>query len=182
MPVIRRRGPTIEEMGRPSSGRLFGKYKGEVTNNNDPKKRGRLQVAVQDITDPEGTWAEPCVPFAGDKLGFFAMPPEKTGVWVEFLGGRIDRMVYCGFFWRDGELDAQDYDANRVHLETKSLRIDIMDASDEINIQIKGGGKINIKGSEITLTADSVTQEAGGNKVVFDATAFDVKNSALKVV
>ncbi len=182
MTNIARRGPTLDEMRRPSTGRLFGKYKGIITDNNDPKKRGRLRVKVDGITDATGTWAEPCVPYAGAGLGFFAMPPADTGVWVEFLGGQIKQMVYCGFYWNEGELDGQDYDPERVHLETKSLRIDVMDSSDEVNIQIKNGGSITIKGGEITLKADSVIQDAGGNKVVFDATAFDVKNAALKVV
>lgn len=182
MTNIPARGPTIDEMVRPSKGPLYGKYRGEVTNNDDPKKRGRLRIKVKDITDEEGNWAEPCVPYAGDKIGFFAMPPQTTGVWVEFLGGRIDRMVYCGFFWRDGELGKQDYDVSRVHFETASLRIDVKDADDEVHIQIKNGGSITIKGGEITLKGDSVTHEAAGNKVVLDGTAFDVKNSALKVV
>ncbi|SCY10569.1 hypothetical protein SAMN05216420_102316 [Nitrosospira sp. Nl5] len=176
------RGPTIDEIVRPSTGRLYGKFRGEVTDNDDPNRRGRLRVRVNDLTDTEGNWAEPCVPYAGDGIGFFAIPPVGTGVWVEFLGGRIDRMVYAGFFWRDGELDKQDYDVERVHFETSSLRIDIKDAEDEIHIQIKSGGSITIKGGEITLKADSVTQEAAGHKVVLDATAFDVKNSALKVL
>jgi len=180
---IPERGPTVDELYRPSSGRLYGKYKGEITDRDDRKKRGRLRVKVEGITDDKGIWAEPCVPYAGDGIGFFAMPPKGTGVWIEFLDGRIDRMVHCGFFWRDGELASQDYDPARVHFETGSLRIEIKDASDEITIEIKkNGGSITIKGGEITLKANSVTQEAAGNKVVLDATAFDVKNSALKVV
>lgn len=177
------RGPTIDELVRPSSGRLYGKLRGEITDSNDPKKRGRLRVKVPNLTDEQGIWAEPCVPYAGDGLAFFAMPPAGTGVWVECLGGRIDRFVYCGFFWRDGELDAQDYKHERIHFETASLRLEITDASDEVKIEIKNnGGSITIKGGEITLKGNTITQEAAGNKVVFDATAFDVKNAALKVV
>jgi hypothetical protein len=182
MTTIPRRGPTIDEMVRPSTGALYGKYRGEVTDNDDPKKRGRLRIKVDGLTDAEGNWAEPCVPYAGDGIGFFAMPPDKTGVWVEFLSGRIDRMVYCGFFWREGELNAQDYDVGRVHFETKSLRIDIKDAEDLVEIAIKNGGSITIKGGEITLRADKITHDAAGSKVVLDGTAFDVKNAALKVV
>lgn len=180
---IPERGPTIEELVRPSDGRLFGKYLGDITDRNDREHRGRLRVKVDNITDAKGIWAEPCVPYAGKGIGFFAMPPEKTKVWVEFIGGAIDRMVYCGFLWQPGELDANDYDPARVHFETGSLRIEIDDAADEIKIEIKNnGGLISIKGGEITLKANTVTQEAQGNRVVLDAAAFDVKNSALKVV
>lgn len=183
MTDIPERGPTIDELYRPSSGRLYGKYLGEITSRDDPGRRGRLKVAVENITGPEGRWALPCVPYAGAGIGFFALPPEKTKVWVEFLGGRIDRMVWCGFLWQEGELDSGDYDPARVHLETKSLRLEVIDASDEIRIEIKNnGGSITIRGGEITLKASCVTQEAQGSKVVLDASAFDVKNGALKVV
>ncbi|WP_346836699.1 phage baseplate assembly protein V [Microbulbifer sp. SAOS-129_SWC] len=183
MSDIPNRGPTIDELHRPSSGRLYGKYLGEITDRDDPKKRGRLRIRVDNITDDKGVWAAPCVPYAGDGIGFFALPPKGTKVWVEFLGGRIDRLVYCGFLWQEGELDGQDYDPARVHFETGSLRIEVDDSKDEIRIEIKNnGGSISIKGGEITLKANSVTQEAQGNKVVLDAAAFDVKNAALKVV
>lgn len=180
--TIPSRGPTIDEIHRPPTGRIRGKLRGEITDRVDPNKRGRLRVKVRNITDDKGIWAEPCVPYAGDGIGLFALPPEGTGVWVECLDGRIDRLVYCGFFWKDGELDAQDYDPERVHFETASLRIDIKDSDDEIRIEIKSGGAITIKSGEITLEANSVTLDASGNKVVLDSAAFDVKNAALKVV
>ena len=177
------RGPTIYELYRPSAGRLYGKYLGEITSRDDPGRRGRLKVTVANITGPDGRWALPCVPYAGDSIGFFALPPKGTKVWVEFLGGRIDRMVWCGFLWQEGDLDGGDYDPARVHLETQSLRLEIDDAADQISIEIKnGGGSITIKGGDITLKATSITQEAQGSKAVLDATAFDVKNGALKVV
>lgn len=177
------RGPTIDELYRPSSGRLYGKYLGEIVSRDDRRHIGRLKVTVPNITGPEGRWALPCVPYAGDGIGFFALPPEKTKVWIEFLGGRIDRMVWCGFLWQDGELDSGDYDPARVHFETKSLRLEIDDSADEIRIEIKqGGGSITIKGGDITLKASTVTQEAQGSKTVLDASAFDVKNGALKVM
>ena len=180
---IPNRGPTIDELYRPSSGRLFGKYLGEITDRDDPRKRGRLRIRVDGITDADGIWADPCVPYAGDGIGFFALPPVGTKAWIEFIGGRIDRMVCCGFLWEDGQLDTGDYDPARVHFETEALRIEVTDASDEIRIQIKNnGGEITIKGGEITLKANSITQEAQGNKVVIDAVAFDVKNAALKVL
>ena len=182
MVTISRRGPTIDETQRPSSGRLFGKYKGEVTDNADPNKRGRLKVKVDRITDPDGIWAEPCVPFAGADRAFFALPPKGTGVWVEFLGGSISKLVYSGFYWKDGDLDTADYDPDRLHLQMENFRIDVMPGGDEAVIAVKDAGTITIKNGEITIKGDKVTQDAGGNTVVFDATSFDVKNAALKVV
>jgi hypothetical protein len=182
MTRIPQRGPTIDETVRPTTGPIRTKLRGEVTDNDDPDKLGRLRVKVKTLTDDKGNWAEPCVPFAGAGLAFFALPPVGTGDWIDCLEGRIDRMVYCGFYWKEGELDGQDYKPERVHFETKSLRLEISDADDEIRIEIKGGGAFSIKGNEVTIEASSITQDASGNKVVLDSMAFDVKNAALKVV
>src|SRR5690606_2312186 len=65
----------------------FGKYRGTVVDNADPVKRGRLRVVVPAVLSSTPVWAMPCVPYAGPKLGFYAMPETGTGVWVEFEAG-----------------------------------------------------------------------------------------------
>ena len=48
-------------------------------------------------------WAEPCVPYAGDGVGFFAVPPEKAKVWVEFAEGNPEEPVLAGCYWLNGQ-------------------------------------------------------------------------------
>src|SRR5580704_2029186 len=54
----------------------FGKYRGIVTNNDDPQQIGRIMVQVPDVlgTNPSA-WALPCVPAAGFGSGVFVVPP-----------------------------------------------------------------------------------------------------------
>jgi uncharacterized protein involved in type VI secretion and phage assembly len=64
----------------------FGKYRGVVTDNADPNLRGRIKVRVPAVLGDAQAWALPCVPYAGDKVGFFFLPEPGTAVWVEFEG------------------------------------------------------------------------------------------------
>jgi uncharacterized protein involved in type VI secretion and phage assembly len=79
--------------------KLFGKYRGKVINNVDPEEIGRLLVSVPDVFSESQRWAMPCVPFAGNQSGFFALPPTGANVWVEFERGDIDYPIWCGGFW-----------------------------------------------------------------------------------
>jgi hypothetical protein len=46
--------------------KYYGKYRGTVLNNIDPKLMGRLLVTVPDVLGPvPSSWAVPCVPLAG---------------------------------------------------------------------------------------------------------------------
>ena len=81
------------------NGNLFGKYRGQVINNIDPERIGRLLVSVPDAFSGSTRWAMPCVPFAGKQSGFFALPPPGANVWVEFEHGEVDLPVWTGCFW-----------------------------------------------------------------------------------
>ena len=55
---------------------FFGKYKGTVSDNKDPLMMGRVRAKVLDVLgDHESGWALPAMPFAGQGMGFFAIPP-----------------------------------------------------------------------------------------------------------
>ena len=86
---------------------FFGKYRGKVENNIDPMMLGKIQVSVPAVLG-EGSlsWAMPCVPFAGNGVGFFMIPPVGANVWVEFEGGDIDYPIWSGCFWGVGETPA----------------------------------------------------------------------------
>ncbi|MFM9595534.1 phage baseplate assembly protein V [Streptomyces scabiei] len=81
------------------AGPFYGKYAGKVENNVDPEGRGRVQVSVPDVLPGELCWAEACVPYAGPGVGFFAVPPVKASVWVEFKGGNLNSPILAGAYW-----------------------------------------------------------------------------------
>ncbi len=85
----------------------FGKYRGKVKNNIDPMMLGRVQVNVPAVLgDGSLSWAMPSVPYAGNGVGFFMIPPIAANVWVEFEGGDIDHPIWSGCFWETGEVPA----------------------------------------------------------------------------
>lgn len=83
----------------------FGKYRGTVVNNIDPKMRGRLMLNVPDVLHfVPSTWAEPCVLLAGPTgppMGVYMVPPIGAGVWVEFERGYPDYPIWVGCRWGD---------------------------------------------------------------------------------
>ena len=66
-------------------------------------QRGRVQVAVPAVLGSGRlSWAEACVPYAGDQVGLFAVPPVGANVWVEFEAGDPDHPILAGCFWGAG--------------------------------------------------------------------------------
>lgn len=84
---------------------MYGKYRGTVFNTLDPLKLGRIQAMVPEVLKgiPTG-WAYPCAPVAGLQAGFFSVPPQGSGVWIEFEGGDTSRPIWVGGYW--GTLEA----------------------------------------------------------------------------
>lgn len=86
-------------------GRYYGKYRGIVTNNQDPLMRGRIQAHVPAVLGDVPTgWALPCAPYAGDGSGVYTVPPPGAGVWIEFEAGDVSYPIWSGCWWGDGQL------------------------------------------------------------------------------
>jgi hypothetical protein len=84
--------------------RFYGKYRGFVVNNDDPKKLGRLELMVPSVLGPKVKtgWALPCVPYGGDvNQGFLCIPERGAGVWVEFEEGDLEFPIWVGTFWSE---------------------------------------------------------------------------------
>lgn len=87
-------------MNKQPGRKYYGKYRGVVLNNIDPKQEGRLLVQVPDVAGlVPTTWASPCVPIAGIQNGMVALPMIGSGVWVEFEQGNPKYPIWVGCFW-----------------------------------------------------------------------------------
>ena len=75
--------------------KFFGKYRGVVTNINDPMRMGRIQVPDVLGVVPS-SWALPSVPCNLPKRVASALPKVGAGVWVEFEGGDRNRPIWTG--------------------------------------------------------------------------------------
>ena len=74
------------------------------------------------LGDGRLSWAEPCVPYAGDGVGLFAVPPVGANVWVEFEARRPDvSRSWRGCFWGTARCRAPGLPTTKV-LKTDGSR------------------------------------------------------------
>lgn len=171
-------GDVVESM----EGRFFGKYRGTVHNNVDPTRRGRLQVVVPAVMGTEAVWALPCAPYAGDGVGFFALPEVGTGVWVEFEAGDPSYPIWVGCFWGDGEIAARDAVPAVKFWKTGKVTIRIDDTVGEIVIENSAGSTWKLTPLEISEKSKRIVNKVGVKKTSLTPAAFDVNDGAFTVV
>ncbi len=180
--------------------RRYGKFRGIVTDNVDPLKKGRLRVRVPSVLgEQECDWALPCLPFGGvADQGTFLIPEVGAQVWVEFEEGDISRPIWTGTFWQSGddipaEAAESDEPTTRV-LKTPSghtLRFDDAEGSEKIRLVHPQGAEILIDengtimltdaaGSSLTLdasTGKTVVEDSNGNTLTMDASGTVLEDS-----
>ncbi len=150
---------------------FLGKYRGKVIDNKDPLKRGRLLTNVPAISDHDLTWAEPCTPYAGPKLGWYVIPPVGANIWIEFERGDVDYPIWTGCFWGLDEKegippDAQDPDIKVFQTEKMKLILDDKNVKFTALVETdKGKMSLVMDKSGIVVTADTVTITATPDKI-----------------
>ncbi len=140
---------------------LYGKFRGTVTDNKDPLMQGRIRAQVPAVLDDEETgWALPCVPYAGNGVGIFFIPPVGANVWMEFENGDPDYPIWVGCFW--GPLEAPKMpalaDFKIIKTDTATITINDLPGLNGVTIETNTGLKIvmDLKGIELTNAAASV--------------------------
>jgi hypothetical protein len=81
--------------------RLFGLYLGTVFARNDPKRLGRVRVAIPGLIEPASAWAFPLGSSGGGigQRGKKRVPKKDAEVAVLFAGGNPDRPFYLVANW-----------------------------------------------------------------------------------
>ena len=164
-------------------GRFFGKYRGTVVNHFDPNNRGRIQVMVPEVLG-ENTivWALPCVPYAGNGVGFRMIPPIGANVWVEFEAGNLRDPIWAGCFWNSGEIAGADIDPSIHFIRTNLCQVRIDDMRGEIVINTQAAS-ITLNMVEAKIEAAIITQDSGsGGKTQVTAAGFDAQQGAFRVI
>jgi hypothetical protein len=157
----------------------FGKYRGKVENNIDPQLQGRIMVSVPAVTG-SGTlnWAMPSVPFAGDGVGFWAIPPNGANVWVEYEGGDPDYPIWSGCFRGLGEAPATPAVPQLVVLKTSTCTLTLND--------LPGIGGVTIEtnmGMKITMSATGLEITNGmGGTISMQGPKVTINGGALEVI
>ena len=160
----------------------FGKYRGTVENVLDPLGLGRVQVSVPDVLGGKLSWAMPCLPGAGPKVGFFSIPPKGGLCWVEFEAGDPDYPIWSGGFWKKGDTPvAMGPQQAATHAWVgDNFKIEIVD--------MKGAAKLKITlttpAGEAKIAADAKAMEIsfGKNKIKLAVDGVSINGSNLKVL
>lgn len=156
-------------------GRYFGKYRGQVTNNEDPDNLGRIKAKVPRVLSDEATgWALPAFIYGGAKdQGLFAVPDVGAGVWIEFEGGDLSYPIWSGTWFKSGDIPESAKPGKKV-FKTRSGHKIVLDDDD--------GGSLEItdrNGNNVTMDASTVKIAAVGDvKVVIDAKRIELVSGA----
>ena len=159
--------------------KYYGKFRGVVSDNRDPLMLGRIRAKVADVFgDNESSWALPSVPYAGNGVGIFLMPPTNASVWIEFEQGDPDYPIWSGCFWALGEVPATPGVAEMKVLKTNLATITIND--------LQGAGGITIEskigaGAKIVMNVEGIEITSGAGKIKLTATGVSVNDGALEV-
>lgn len=157
---------------------FFGKYRGKVVDNNDLLgQRGRLQVEVPAVLADQRVWAMPCVPYAGEGVGLYCLPPVGAGVWIEFEGGDPSYPIWTGCFWADGELPSEIVTPDTRLLKTENAQFKIDDTVGEV-LLANSRDASTTWASDVATTAGAASHTVGGVGVVSESSPGKVEVGA----
>jgi uncharacterized protein involved in type VI secretion and phage assembly len=163
---------------------FYGKYRGTVTDIQDPLMMGRVRARVPDVMgDQESGWAMPCLPFAGSGMGFFALPKVGAGVWIEFEHGDPDYPIWAGC-WIGSLAEAPTEllappPYKKVVLKTEgghSIILDDTPGIGGITLQTSGGQKIVMNATSVEIT------NGQGGTIKMTGPQVSINNGALEVI
>ena len=165
--------------------RHYGKYRGLVTENEDPSGLGRLKARVPEVLgDVDSGWALPSVPYAGDGVGAHLIPPAGAGVWIEFEAGDVSRPIWTGCWWGQDQIPKDEAGSAakppvKIIRSDEGLLVSLDDDGQTINVSdadasnvltikvqageivVKGASKAVVEAPQIELT------EGAGHPLVY---------------
>ncbi len=167
----------IVRLAQEQQRRFYGKYRGIVTDNNDPDKQGRIQAKVPELfgDDPTG-WAMACVPYAPSGHGFLVLPEPDSNVWMEFEGGDPSRPIWSGCWWPQNGAASIASPSVKV-LETAAgnrITLDDTSGSELVKIEDKNG-------ATVTLAKQGIELKKAGMKIAVSDSQVAINDTSLTV-
>jgi uncharacterized protein involved in type VI secretion and phage assembly len=172
--------------------RFFGKYRGIVTNVEDPEKLGRIVAQVPEVLQEMASpWALPATPFAGPGHGLVLIPEVGDGVWIEFEAGDPSRPIWTGGWWGPNELPAPGDVQVRALVTTAGHKFVLNDKDKEIQLLHSGGAELKMTDNDITLTigqsefkmtADQISLKVLTNEITMTTTDITLKGGPTAVI
>ncbi len=169
----------VAELSEQVRQRYYGKYRGVVQDNEDPRGMGRIRALVPEVLDDQVTpWALPCAPFAGAGAGQYTIPAVESGVWIEFEAGDPARPLWIGGWWAEGQAP-EDNAGNTASPPLKILRseqglmVTLDDDGQAINVSDAKGDnllRIEVQAGEVLVQ--------GASKVIVNAPQVELVQNA----
>jgi uncharacterized protein involved in type VI secretion and phage assembly len=154
-------------------GRFYGKYRGTVVDVDASTMRIKASVPSV-LGSVTSGWAWPCVPYAGDSVGFAFLPDIGSAVWIEFEAGDPSYPIWTGCFWMSGQVPSDVAAEVRV-IVTKQHKILLDDDQGSITIQ-------DSNGNSITLDSSGLNLSNGGQTIQISSSEVNINNGALEVM
>jgi uncharacterized protein involved in type VI secretion and phage assembly len=162
---------------------FYGKYRGVVTDVQDPLMLGRIKAQVPEVLGADDSgWALPCLPFGGSQMGLFVLPGVGSGVWMEFEHGDPDHPIWAGSWFGSqsdmpSQLNTPPYEKTMIMTKSgHSITLDDSPGAGGITLQTSGGQKI-------TLTSQGIEIDNGSGAVIkLSGNQVSVNNGALEVM
>lgn len=189
----------LVQIARRVQGKYYGKHRGFVVDNQDPRHLARLRVRVPTVLGTtELDWALPCLPYGGmADQGFFSVPAVGAQVWVEFEEGELSAPIWTGTFWQKGDdvpaEAALDEPTTRLFKTPSGHRLQFDDAEGEEKVVLHHatGAELSIDengtvvltdaaGATLTLDADAeevTVADAGGNTISMTSSGVTVEDA-----
>lgn len=160
---------SVEQLTQHSAGRVFGKYRGQVTDIADPENIGRIMALVPSVLGEEPVgWALPAFPFTGDGSGQVMLPAVGAMVWIEFEGGNLDFPIWSGGFFLPGQRPSPDTTGAHVIVTPGGHRLVLDDDAGSVVIEHAGGAKVELSASGITLSIGASTMAMSLTAISFN--------------
>lgn len=158
-------------------GRYHGKFRGIVTDNNDPDNLGRIRAKVPRVLgDVEIGWALPCVPYGGaSEQGLWAIPDQDASVWIEFEDGDLTYPIWCGTWWGEDERPEAATPSQKVLKTSSGHRIVLDDDAGSVVVTDSNDNSVTLDDSGITIA------DANGNTVTLDSGGITLKAQQISI-
>jgi uncharacterized protein involved in type VI secretion and phage assembly len=154
--------------------RYYGKFRGTVTDVDAGTLR--IKATVPSVLGTQTTgWCMPCVPYAGNNVGFAFLPEVGSGVWIEFEGGDVSYPIWVGCYWRAGEQPSDATPTVKAIVTTAPLKILLDDDAGSITISDSNQNSVTLDSSGVTLTR-------GSSSVAITDSEVNVNDGALEVM
>ena len=170
---------TLERAVNRLGSTYYGKYRGIVTDVDDPESLGRIKAQVPDVYDElDSPWAKPCAPYVGPGVGFYAIPPVGAAVWIEFEKGDVSLPIWSGGFWASGDLPKDEKGGDtqpslKILRSEKGLLLALDDDGNTATLSDQNGDNL------LTIKAeDGEVHIQATAKVVIDAPQIELVDGA----